>query len=149
MKGQTWYVALLIGLMCVIRFSLSIIGYADPHWLMEQLSIPIASNVQMPYVIRVWAIRDIVLAVLVAFAHASTVKALLLACVAIDAADIVSAYLSNLEGLFSVAEAWSLVLVAVAALLPELVALALISLHDLRRQVGMEGKQSERSETIG
>ncbi len=52
MRGQYWYIALLIGLMCLIRSSLSAVGYADPPWLMEQLSIPISSNIQMPYIIR-------------------------------------------------------------------------------------------------
>lgn len=68
MKGQAWYVAVLIGVMCLIRFSLSAVGYADPSWLMEQFGIPTASNLQMPYIIRVWAIRDVVLAIFVAFA---------------------------------------------------------------------------------
>ncbi len=90
MRGQIWYFAVLIGLMCIIRFTLSAIGYADPYWLMEQLGIPVTSNIQMPYTIRVWAIRDIVLAVLVASANKSTVKTLLLAYVAIDVTDIVS-----------------------------------------------------------
>jgi hypothetical protein len=77
MRGQSWYIALLIGLMCLIRFSLSTVGYADPVWLMEQLNIPIDSNIQMPYVVRVWAIRDIALAVIVAFANRSNLKTLL------------------------------------------------------------------------
>ena len=68
MKGQAWYVAVLIGVMCLIRFSLSAVGYADPSWLMKQFGIPTASNLQMPYIIRVWAIRDVVLAIFVAFA---------------------------------------------------------------------------------
>ncbi|GEM_PF-4696759 len=32
MRGQIWYVAFLIGLMCIIRFSLSAVGYADPEY---------------------------------------------------------------------------------------------------------------------
>jgi hypothetical protein len=35
MRDRRWYIALLIGLMCLIRFSLSAVGYADPLWLME------------------------------------------------------------------------------------------------------------------
>jgi hypothetical protein len=123
MRGQSWYVALLIGLMCLIRFSLSVVGYADPQWLMGQLSIPVDSNIQMPYIIRVWAIRDIVLAVVVANANRSTVKTLLLACIAIDVTDIISAHLSGAAGLFNISETWSLKLTAIAALAPELIAL--------------------------
>jgi hypothetical protein len=129
MRDQRWYIALLIGLMCLIRFSLSAVGYADPLWLMEQLSIPIDSNIQMPYIIRVWAIRDIVLAVIVAFANRSTVQTLLLACVAIDDTDIMSAHLSDVAGLFNASETWSLKLTAIAALVPELMALVLLTIR--------------------
>lgn len=128
MRGQSWYIALLIGLMCLIRFSLSAVGYADPVWLMEQLNIPIDSNIQMPYVVRVWAIRDIALAVIVAFANRSNLKTLLLACVAIDATDILSAHLSGAAGLFDPSETWSLKLTAIAALVPELTALFLLTI---------------------
>lgn len=129
MRNQTWYIAFLIGLMCIIRFSLSAVGYADPYWLMEQLNIPINSNLQMPYIIRVWAIRDIVLAVLVASANKSTVKTLLLACVAIDCTDILSAHLSGMAGLFNTTETWSLKLTAIAALVPEIAALILLTVR--------------------
>lgn len=101
MRGQSWYIALLIGLMCLIRLSLSGLGYADPLWLMQKLSISIDSNIQMPYIIRVWAIRDIVLAVIVALANRGSVRTLLLACIAIDTTDIISAHLSGAVGLFS------------------------------------------------
>lgn len=142
MRNQTWYVAFLIGLMCIIRFSLSAIGYVDPHWLMEQLSIPINSNLQMPYVIRVWAIRDIVLAVLVASANKSTLKILLLACVAIDFTDILSAHLSGAAGLFNASETWSLKFTAIAALVPEITALALLTFRKTQEQINFE-KQVE------
>ncbi len=147
MRGQIWYVAILIGLMCIVRFSLSAVGYAAPYWLMEQLSIPIDSNVQMPYTIRVWAIRDMVLAMLVASANRSTVKTLLLACVAIDITDIVSAHLSGMEGLFNANETWSLKLTAIAALVPELIALALLKFRNLQEQTAVQNKQVESSET--
>ncbi len=148
MRGQIWYVAFLIGLMCIIRFSLSAVGYADPHWLMEQLNIPINSNVQMPYVIRVWSIRDIVLAVLVAFANKSSLKTLLLACIAIDITDIVSAHLSGAAGLFNTADTWSLKLTAIAALVPELTALVLLTVRKTQEQIDTQKKQIESSETV-
>lgn len=148
MRGQSWQVALLIGLMCLIRFSLSAVGYADPLWLMGQLSIPIDSNIQMPYIVRVWAIRDIVLAVIVAFADRGTVKTLLLACVAIDTTDIVSAHLSNAAGLFNSSETWSLKLTATAALVPELTALGLLTIHKTHEQPDVEKKQTKSSETV-
>ncbi len=148
MRGQIWYIAFLIGLMCIIRFSLSAVGYADPHWLMEQLSIPVTSNVQMPYTIRVWAIRDIVLAVLVASANKSIVKTLLVACVVIDVTDIVSAHLSGAAGLFNATETWSLTLTAIAALVPELAALVLLTVRKTQEQIDIEKKQIKSSETV-
>ena len=126
MRGQIWYVALFIGLMCLVRFSLSAIGYTDPVWLMEQMNMSIDSNIQMPYLVRVWAVRDIVLAVIVAFTDRSVVRTLLFACIAIDATDILSAHLSGLAGLFNASETWSLKLTAIAALIPEAIALALL-----------------------
>ncbi len=148
MRGQHWYIALLIGLMCLIRFSLSAVGYADPLWLMKQLSIPIDSNIQMPYIVRVWAIRDIVLAVIVAFGNRSTVKTLLLACVAIDTTDIISAHLSGSAGLFNASETWSLKLTAIAALVPELVALVLLTIRKTDDQIDIENKQVKSPETV-
>jgi hypothetical protein len=133
MRGQSWYIALLIGLMCSIRFSLSAVGYIDPLWLMAQLNIPIDLNIQMPYIIRVWAIRDIVLAIIVAIADRSTVRTLLLACIAIDITDIGSAYLSGVAGLFDASETRSLQLTAIAALVPETIALVLLIIRSSDR----------------
>lgn len=138
MRNQTWYIALLIGLMCILRFSLSAVGYVDPHWLMEQLNIPIDSNLQMPYVIRVWAIRDIIIAVIVAFADKNTVKTLLLACIAIDFTDILSAHLSGMAGLFNTSETWSLKLTAIAALVPEIMALLLLIISKTSEPIKLE-----------
>ncbi|KAM3095197.1 hypothetical protein ACKFKG_14075 [Phormidesmis sp. 146-35] len=147
MRDQSWFVALLVGLMCLIRFSLSPVGYADPQWLMEQLNIPIDLNIQMPYIIRVWAVRDIVLAAIVAFADRSTVKTLLWACLAIDMTDIVSAHLSNAAGLFNASETWSLKLTAIAALVPELAALVLLTIRKTDKPVDTEKTQVKSSET--
>ncbi len=141
MRGQNWYVACLIGFMCVIRFSLSAIGYLDPPWLMSQLGISIDTNLQMPYMIRVWAIRDIVIALLVATANKNTVRTFLLACIAIDIIDIVSAQLSGAAGLFSAAETWSLKLTAIIALVPELIAISLLNIHQPQEHLPTQEKQ--------
>lgn len=146
MRGQIWYIALLIGLMSIIRVSLSAFGYANPHWFMEEIGISLSSNPQMPYAIRAWAIRDIVISVLVALADKTNVKMLLAGCVAIDFTDIVSAYLSGVAGLFGTEDDWLLKLTstAIAALLLELGALILLS---IRRQEGFENKSAESSAT--
>ncbi|MBE9076291.1 hypothetical protein IQ241_03095 [Romeria aff. gracilis LEGE 07310] len=145
MRGQVWYVALFIGLMCLVRFGLSAIGYADPVRLMEQMNMSIDSNIQMPYLVRVWAVRDIVIAVIVIFADRSTVKTLLFACVVIDATDILSAHLSGLAGLFNSSETWSLKLTAIAALIPEAIALALLGIQKTDNQ---DKKQVKSPETV-
>lgn len=137
MREQTWYVILLIGFMCLVRFLTSAIGYLDPHWLMMQFGIPTTSNLQMPYIIRVWAIRDVVLSILVVFANKSTIKTLLIACIAIDATDIVSAHLSLMAGLFNDSDAWSLKLTAIAALIPELTALGFILRREAQEKAEM------------
>jgi hypothetical protein len=137
MREQAWYVVLLIAVMCLVRFLTSAIGYIDPHWLMTQFGIPTTSNPQMPYIIRVWAIRDIVLSLLVVFANKNTIKTLLIACVSIDATDIVSAHLSFMAGLFNAADAWSLKLTAIAALVPELAALGFIFRREAQEKAEM------------
>ena len=129
MRNQIWYVTLLIGLMCFIRFSLSAFGYIAPHWFMEEVGISLSSNPQMPYAICAWAIRDIVISLLVVFADKTMIKMLLIGCVAIDLTDIISAYLSGVAGLFDTADGWLLKLTstAIAALLLELSAIAFLS----------------------
>jgi hypothetical protein len=129
MRDQVWFIALLIGFMCVVRFGLAAYCYLDPAALMESLGAPPAMNVQAPYIVRVWAIRDIVLALLVAAAKPTSIKPLLIACMAIDLTDMVSAQISGAAGLFSSTETWSLKFTAIAALVPESIALALVWRH--------------------
>jgi hypothetical protein len=112
--------------MCLWRFALAVYGYVEPVLLMEQLAAPQATNIQMPYIIRVWAIRDIVIAVLVAISGKNTIKTLLAACIAIDLTDMVSAQLSNASGLFNAADTLSLQVTVIGALIPEIIALILI-----------------------
>jgi hypothetical protein len=103
--------------------------------LMAQLHIPIDANIQMPYVIRVWAIRDIVLAILVVIADRQTVMTLLLACIAIDTTDVISAHLGGIAGLFDASETRSLQLTAIAALIPETIALVLLVFDQKSKQI--------------
>jgi hypothetical protein len=137
MRNQVWYVALLIGLMCLIRFSLSVFGYVAPHMLMAETGISLSSNPQMHYAIRAWAIRDMVLALLVVLADKTQVKMLLIACVVIDSTDILSAYLSVREGLFNTLDVGLIQLTstAIAALILELVAIALLSKNEIAKNI--------------
>jgi hypothetical protein len=140
MRSQIWYVAGLIGLMCIIRFSISAIGYAHPHWFMEEIGISLSSNPQMPYAIRAWAIRDLTLSILVVLANKTNVKTLLICCMVIDLTDILSAYLSGAEGLFGTADGWLLKLTstAIAALFLELGALVLISIDKIQQGTNLD-----------
>ncbi|MGB3519130.1 MAG: hypothetical protein WBA43_21945 [Elainellaceae cyanobacterium] len=121
---------MLIGLMCIIRFSLSAFGYANPPWFMEEVGISLSTNPQMPYAIRAWAIRDMVLSLLVIVADKTAIKLLLAGCIVIDFTDIISAYLSGVAGLFGVENGWLLKLTstAIAALLLELSALIVLAI---------------------
>jgi len=126
MRGQPAIVIILLGLMCLVRFGLAAFGYADPEALMAELGAPAAANPQMPYIVRVWAIRDMVLALLVVAVRPGWLMPLLLACIAIDATDIVSALLSGHAGLFTAAQVHGLMATAIAALVPETLAMLLI-----------------------
>jgi hypothetical protein len=136
MRDQVWYIALLIGSMCFVRFGLAAYGYIDPVALMESLGAPSDLNVQAPYIVRVWAIRDIVIALMVALARPTYIKQVLIACIAIDLTDIFTAHISGVSGLFSSAETWSLKITAIAALVPESLALALIFRRNSRSNFG-------------
>ncbi len=126
MRDQPLPIVILLGIMCTYRFLFPALGYAEPMWLMEYFGCPVATNLQMPYMIRVWAIRDIVLSVMVVSARGSIIKNLLWACIAVDTTDILSALFSGAAGLFNTANTWSLTFSAVAALIPEIAALTLI-----------------------
>ena len=130
MRGQVWYIAVLLGLMCLVRFSLSAYGYAAPDRLMAEIGLSLSANPQMPYAIRAWAIRDLIIAVLVLVASKQNVNMLLIGCVAIDFTDIISAYLSGVAGLFGTVDGWLLKLTstAIVALILELAALIFIAI---------------------
>lgn len=139
MRGQVWYVSILIGLMCLIRFALSAFGYVTPRLFMEEIGISLSSNPQMPYAIRAWAIRDMVISILVVLADKTIVKLLLIGCVAIDFTDIISAYLSGIAGLLETENNWLLKLTstAIAALILEIGAIFLL----LKEQISEKAKK--------
>jgi hypothetical protein len=132
MREQPPVIAVLIGVMCLVRFGLALFGYLAPEALMAELGAPAAANPQMPYIVRVWAIRDIVLAVLVVTARPALLKPLLIACIVIDATDIVSAWLAGRAGLFDGPDTLGLMTTAIAALIPETLALGLIMRRERR-----------------
>lgn len=132
MRHQVWYISILIGLMCLIRFGLSAAGYINPPTFMAEIGLSLSDNPQMPYAIRAWAIRDMVIAILVLLGNPGIIKTLLVGCAAIDLVDIISAYLSVSAGLFEDTNGWLLKLTstAIVALFLELAALALLTLRE-------------------
>ncbi len=135
MRQQTRTIAIFIGLMCLVRFALGAVGYISPTFLMLELGALPAENVQMPYVVRVWAIRDMVIAVLVIIAIPATIVPLLVGCIVIDGFDILTAILSGLSGAYDTNETISLMTTAILALMPETIALILI--FRARRRLAM------------
>ncbi len=126
MRGQPAIIALLLALMCLVRFGLAAFAYAAPEALMAELGAPLAANPQMSYVVRVWAVRDMVIALLVLLARPAWLLPLLIGCIAIDCTDILSAWLSGRAGQFSPKDTMGLMGTAVAALVPETLALLLM-----------------------
>ena len=104
----------------MVRFGLAVVAYVHPPTLMVELGFPLDANVQAPYLVRVWAIRDMVLSgLLVYFFFKQSLNPLLLACMLIDVTDIFSAYLGGQAGLFEAEHTFHLMLTAIFALLPE------------------------------
>ncbi len=88
-------VAVCVGIMCLVRAGLGAWAYLDPAAVMGTLGASPAENLQMPYVARVWAFRDVVLTALVVHFRTSHVSTLLAACVVIGLADVLSALLAH------------------------------------------------------
>ncbi len=122
----TRVVIILIVVVAALRGLLALAGFFAPQFVMRELGAPPELNPHMPYVVRVWAIRDIVLAgFLMSERHRRAVVALLLVAI-IDAVDVISAGLAALEGPYDAPTALGLAGVAIAFLIPELVAIAWI-----------------------
>jgi hypothetical protein len=132
MREQPPLIAVLVGLMCLVRFGLALFAYLAPEALMAELGAPFGTNPQAPYIVRVWAIRDMVLAVLVVTARPAMLRPLLIACIVIDATDILSAWLAGRAGLFDGPDTLGLMTTAIAALVPEVLALWLLAQRDRR-----------------
>lgn len=127
MRGQSKTVAVLILIMCLLRLGLGLIGYLNPVFLINEFGADPSINIKMSYIIRVWAIRDIVLAVIIISATPKYILPLLIGCFVIDSFDILSAMLNYFSTDTSVSDTIGLVSTAIAALIPETLAVLLIS----------------------
>lgn len=119
--------AFCVAVMCLVRSGLAAVAYIAPEWTMQMLGAPPAENLRMPYVVRVWAIRDLTIAGLVVHLRRTHLRTLLVACVVVDATDVLSAALAYASGAYDSATAVGLVMTAVAALVPELAALGILA----------------------
>lgn len=126
MRGQSKTVAVLILIMCLLRLGLGLIGYLNPVFLINEFGADPSINIKMSYIIRVWAIRDIVLAVIIISATPKYILPLLIGCFVIDSFDILSAMLNYFSTDTSVSDTIGLVSTAIAALIPETLAVLLI-----------------------
>jgi hypothetical protein len=96
-------------------------------WLLGLDPVPGAEEV--PFLIRIYAIRDVALAVLLASATASYVIPLLIGCLATDAGDLFSGILAGTSGASSPGE-----IVAFSALCVSFIAFEAIALYLIRRE---------------
>jgi hypothetical protein len=126
MRGQRPIIIALLAIMVLVRFGLAAFAYAAPEALMAELGAPAASNPQAPYIVRVWAVRDMVLGLLVVLARPAWLQQLLIALIVIDATDILSALLSGVAGQYDSQQTLGLMTTAIAALVPEGLALLLL-----------------------
>jgi len=126
MRAQVWYVAALIGLMCVGRIGFAVWGYVDPPFLLTVLGATPDLNLHGSVLLRAWAVRDVLVGWLTLVSRPNTIKPMLWACIFVDAGDVLSSILGGSAGLFSPEQVWFLVGFIGLALVPETIALLLI-----------------------
>jgi len=136
MRATKLWIILLLGLMCAVRAGLGLAGYIAPDWVMGSFGIDPAANPNMAYVVRVWAIRDIVIAGLVVTTLVlgwldRRLAILVIGCIAIELGDVLSAGLAAASPAYDAAQGVELASTAILALVPE--TLALLLLRRLRR----------------
>ncbi len=131
MYGYSRAVVVLLLLMCVARAGIAGFGYLAPQTALEMYGLPGEAG-PIEYLARVWGIRDVVLAVLVATAGRSYLKPLILACIVIELSDALSAWLGYADGYFTYEHLIGQLLTVGVALVPESIAIVLIRGEDRR-----------------
>jgi len=127
MRGQPTLIAVLIGVACLVRFSLGAVAYLAPMWLLGL--DPVAGTESVPYFVRIYAVRDIVLAVLLGSATPNYVAPLLIGCIVVDGGDLLAGILAGASGAATSGETVALVGLAAA-----FVTIQVIALHLIRRR---------------
>ena len=119
----------LIIVMCTVRLGIALIAWINPEFIMLEFGFPKDTNTQAVYLGHIWASRDIVLSILVLYFLIKDKKVLInivVACIAIDFFDIISAHLGFVEGIFNQKDSWNLQLTAIFALVPETIAIIIL-----------------------
>jgi len=128
MRGQSTLIAVLIGVTCLVRFSLGAAGYLAPLWLLRL--DPVAGTEAVPYFVRIYAVRDMVLAVLLVSATPNYVAPVLIGCIVADGGDLLAGILAGASGAATSGET-----VALVGLAATFVAIQAVALHLIRHRI--------------
>ncbi len=132
-------VVVLLLLMCLARAGIAGFCYLAPQTALAIYGLEADPGTAIEYLGRVWGIRDVVLAVLVATAKRSYLQTLIWACIAIDISDACAAFQGYADGYFNGNHLVGQFLTVGVALVPEAIALFLIRLQDGRRVAAEAG----------
>lgn len=133
MYGYSRSVVVLLLLMCMARAGIAGFGYLAPQTALALYGLDAEPGTAIEYLARVWGVRDVILALLVATADRSYLKTLIWACIAIEFSDIFAACKGYVDGYFTYDHLVGQLLTVGVALVPESLALGLICLQDRRQ----------------
>lgn len=122
----------LILTMCLVRGGLAAWCYLSPTAAFDGFGMTQEPTSVANYLVRVWAGRDVVIALLVLTARAVYLKRLLIGCIAIECSDFAAATLAHTSGIFTMDQLMAQYATIIAAFVPEAIALALIFRADAR-----------------
>jgi hypothetical protein len=126
MFGYGRVVGALLAVMCLARFLIAAASYFFPETTLALYDLPAAGKTPLVYFIQVWAVRDMVLAVLVAFAARDHLLPLVSACIVIEVSDAVSALRGYHLGIFQSDDLMAQLVTVGVAFIPEFIAVCLI-----------------------
>jgi hypothetical protein len=122
-------IALLL-FMILARGGLGAFSYIAPEAAFSAFQLNHDPSSPIVYFVRLWAGRDVVLAILVLVTAKEHLKTLIKAYICIELLDILGAYLGMQAGFFSLDDFLVQVVTVLAALIPESIALYLIKRAD-------------------
>jgi hypothetical protein len=129
------YSKLIIGLllfMCIARGGLGAFSYIAPEAAFSAFSLPHDPNSPIVYFVRLWAGRDVMIALLILFTPRAHLRAMLYFCIGVELFDFTGAYLGFKAGFFTFQNFIDQVLTVCLAFIPETIALALMVRQDKR-----------------